>query len=271
MRIGAMGIMTARAQHLLARQGLPAVLALAALAVIASFSPLLADPLVVQGSTTFNRRLMEPHQAAIEAASGQKLVVIPNKSTPGVRALLEGRAQMAMISASLQGEIELLRKVMPDGDFDRLRAFEILSTRLAIGVHPSNPVRRTRLATITQILRGKIHNWKELGGPDLPIRVVLPVGGGAQTVVEAELLGGQPITLPDVIYVKTPVQLVQVVEQEPAILGFVQLPLARQRGITELVTDPPLQTTLSLVTLGEPTPAMRAVIDAARRVAEKMM
>jgi hypothetical protein len=37
------------------------------------------------------------------------------------------------------------------------------------------------------------------------------------------------------------------------------------------VTDKPLQQTLSLVTLGNPTPAMQAVIDATRLVAQKMM
>ncbi len=73
------------------------------------------------------------------------------------------------------------------------------------------------------------------------------------------------------IYVKTPVQLVQVIEQEPGALGFAQLSLVRQRGIPELATDRPLQTTLSFVTLGEPTPAMRSVIDAARRIADKAM
>ena len=47
---------------------------------------------------------------------------------------------------------------------------------------------------------------------------------------------------PNIIYVKTPVQLVQVIEQERGALGFAQLALAKQRGIPELVTDRPIQT-----------------------------
>ena len=39
----------------------------------------------------------------------------------------------------------------------------------------------------------------------------------------------------------------------------------------ELVTEHPIEQTLSLVTHGDPTPAMKAVIDAARRAAEKVM
>src|SRR5262249_31315811 len=114
-----------------APEGLAILIAAAVLATSAAA----AHPLVVQGSTTFNRRVMEPHQAEIEAASGQRLTVIPNKTTPGLVALLEGRAQMTMISAPLANELDELRKVMPNCACDRLTAFEVTSTRIAIGVH----------------------------------------------------------------------------------------------------------------------------------------
>jgi hypothetical protein len=42
-------------------------------------------------------------------------------------------------------------------------------------------------------------------------------------------------------------------------------------GARELATDKPLEHVLYLVSLGEPTPAMRSVIDAARTVAARAM
>jgi len=251
-------------------QSTPRQLALVLAAVVVT-SAAAAQPIVVQGSTTFNRRVMEPHQAEIEAASGQRLTVIPNKSTPGLVALFEGRAQMTMISAPLQSEIQELQKVLPNCPCQRLKAFEITATRVAIGVHPSNPVRQATLDTLKKVVRGEISNWRELGGPDLPIRLALAAGGGIVAVIETELLGGQRPGLKNTIYVNTPVQLVQVMEQEPGVLGFAQLALVKQRGLPEITTDRPLETTLNLVTLDEPTPAMRAVIEAARRIANKTM
>jgi phosphate transport system substrate-binding protein len=248
----------------------PARLAIAIATVFAT-SVAAAQPIVVQGSTTFNRRVMEPHQAEIETASGQRLTIIPNKSTPGLVALFEGRAQMTMISAPLANEIEELQKVLPNCACQRLKAYEVTATRIAIGVHPSNPVRQASLDTLRKIVRGEITNWRELGGPDRQIRLALAVGGGIVAVVESELLGGQRPGLKNIIYVNTPVQLVQVMEQEPGVLGFAQLGLVKQRGLPEISTDRPLQTTLNLVTLDEPTPAMRAVIDAARRIVNKAM
>ena len=230
-----------------------------------------ADTLVVQGSTTFTRSIMMMHQAAIEVASGQTLTVIPIKSTPGLIALFEGRAQMAMISAPLASEIEELRKVAPAMPGARLHAFEIKATRIAIGVHPSNPVRQASQDDIKRVLFGEITNWKELGGPDLPIRVTLVEGGGIIAAIDAELLKGRPVAAPNVVWVRDPLQQIQVMEQSPDVMGFAQLSLVKRRGLPEIVTDRPLQASLSLVTLDEPTPAVRAVIDAARRLANQSM
>lgn len=232
----------------------------------------LAETLIVQGSTTFARRLTEPHKAAIEAMATHELTLIPNKSMPGLIALLEGRAHMAMISASLKSETDALQKVMPGLAYDRLKAHQVLNTRVAFGIHPSNRVRKASLNQIRKILLGEITDWSALGGAELPIRVVLVGGGGGvTTVIESELLSGQRVQGPHVIYVKTPVQLVQVIEQEPGAIGFAQLALTKQRGLPELVTEQPIEQTLSLVTLGDPTAAMDAVIQATRRAAEKVM
>jgi phosphate transport system substrate-binding protein len=231
-----------------------------------------AETLVIEGSTTFNRRIMEPLRSEIEAASGHELTVIPNKSTPGLIGLMEGRAQMAMISAPLATEIGVLEKIKPGLRYDRLRVFRISATQVAIGVHSSNPVRNATIASVEKILVGEIKNWNELGGPDLPIRIVLVGGGGGLTIaVEGELLRGRQVSASNLIQVQTPVQLVQVVEQERGSIGFAQLALVKQRGIPQLSTERPIEQVLSLVTLGDPTPAMQSVIDATRRIAEKMM
>src|SRR5262245_7465296 len=246
--------------------------AMLAMMTAATVTEAAAETLIVQGSTTFYRRLMENNKSTIENESKHELTVIPNKSMPGMIALLEGRAHMSMISASLNSEIDQLKKVMPGMSYDRLQAHPVLNTRIAVAVHNTNTVRKTTLNQIRKVLLGQIRNWSELGGKDQPIRVVLVGGGGGvTTVVEAELLSGKVPEGSHIIWVKSPVQLVQVVEQEPGAIGFAQLALVKQRGLAELATEAPLEQTLSFVTFGDPTPAMKAVIDAARKVAEKTM
>ena len=82
---------------------------------------------------------------------------------------------------------------------------------------------------------------------------------------------GQSVHAPNIIYVRTALQLTGIVEQEPNSLGMAQLSLAKQKGLPEIVTDKPVEQTLSLITLGEPTPAMKSVIDAARTAVEAAM
>ncbi len=246
--------------------------AVAAVSVVATTASVAAEPLIVQGSTTFNRRIIEPFEAAIEAKSGQEITVIPNRTMLGIIALLEGRAHMAMISAPLETEVARLKKVMPGLDYQRLQSFEIASTRAAFVVNSANPVRKASLEQVKKVLTGEITDWSALGGKSGIIRVAaVGGGGGVITAVEGELLNGKTLSNPNVLYVRTALQLVSVVEQEANVLGVAQLSLAKQRGLPELVTDGTVDQTLSFVTLGNPTPAMQAVIEATRQAVDKTM
>jgi phosphate transport system substrate-binding protein len=147
-----------------------------------------------------------------------------------------------------------------------------MTTRIGVAVHPSNTVRRLSHEQLRQVLRGEIKSWAQLGGDNRPLRLVLVGGGGGVTsTAQNELLDGQAVSGPHILFVKTGLQVVQVVEQEPNAIGFGQVGLIKSRGVPEVLTERAIQQTLSMVTLGEPTPAMQSVIDAARRMAESMM
>ena len=151
-----------------------------------------------------------------------------------------------------------------------MKAFEIARTRAALVIHPDNPVRAARLQDIGKILTGEISNWKQLGGPDLPIRVVaVREGGGVLASVEARLLGAAHISAPDTIRVQVGTQIVKVVAQEPGAIGITQLAIVKSSSAVELVTDEPIEQILSLVSLDDPSPAASAVIEAFRRIARQ--
>jgi phosphate transport system substrate-binding protein len=229
--------------------------------------PTLADPIIIQGSTTFARHLLANQKQKLEADSGVEIALIPNKSLPGMVALLDGRAQMAMISAPLETEIEGLKKIRPDAPVQHFLGHEIRRVPVSIIVHPDNTVSRATLRQIKEILLGKITNWSELGGADVRIRVVLVGGGGGVTsVVQDQLLDGKQAMPSTTLYTKTPVQLVEIVRQEPGFIGFAQQELARERESPELTTDGQLIQVLSLVTLGQPSQELKKIIDAARRL-----
>jgi phosphate transport system substrate-binding protein len=229
-----------------------------------------SDNLVLQGSTTFATGLAQPLASAVEAQTGHHLEIIPNKSNLGLLALFEHRADLAMISTTLEREVEILRKSDPGLPLQKLKAFEIARTRAALVIHPDNPVRNARLEDVARILTGEISNWKQLGGPDLPIRVVaVREGGGVLASVEARLLGAAHISAPDVIRVQVGTQIVRVVAQEPGALGITQLAIVKSSSAVEMITDHRIEQVLSLVSLDDPSPEVMTTIDAFRGMAKQ--
>jgi len=247
-------------------------LVLASMLFLSPHSAAWAQTFVVQGSTAFTHNLMEPYQTAIEASSGHKLTVFPNKSSLGLLALLEKKADFAMISGPLENEVARLKLTNPKLAFDQLRVFNISSTRTAFAINKENPVRKITADKMRGILLGQITNWRDVGGRDLPIKIVqVREGGGVQDSIESELLNGTKIDVQDAIRVTISSQVVKIVEQLPEALGLAQRAIVMNSSARELEIDRPVEQRLNLVTLGDPTPEMRKVIDAARHIANTAM
>ena len=248
---------------------LAAVLLVSAIAF--GTAPLRADTIRVQGSTTFNTRLMEPNKGVIELATGHKLDVVANKSINGLIALVEGRAELAMISAPLGAELKILRSIKPDFPLAMLRAFEITRTRVALAVHPSNSVRSISVHELRRILLGDITNWREIGGADLRIRLVaVRDGGGVTATVQTQVLDGRTFASPDMVRLETPKQVIRVVEQEPGALGLTQFALLNER-LAEVVLDKPIEQELHVVTFDEPANSLKSIIEQLRTIARRSL
>jgi phosphate transport system substrate-binding protein len=244
------------------------VIAAATVALLAaSASPGTAEPIRLVGATTFTTEVMVPHQAEIETASGQKIILLPNRSSLGIYGLFEGH-HIAMISTSLPSLVGDLRKARPELAYDQLRVFNISTTRVAFSVHPSNPVRSADSNTVRRILTGELTNWSQLGWKDLPIKIIaVREGGGVQASIEAQL--GIKISAKDLIRVQISYQVNKVVEQEPAALGLAQIENLRERNVVELTTDRVIEQQLNMVTLGEPSAAALSVIEATKKIIAK--
>jgi hypothetical protein len=223
-----------------------------------------AETVRVVGATTFTSEIMEPHRARIEELSGHKVLLLPSRAAQGVLALFEGD-HIAMISASISAIVEQLKRTNPGLPYDQLRTFSISRTRAALSVHLDNPVRHIDLSSLRLVLTGDIDNWQRLGWRDRPIKLVMVrPGGGVQLSIETKL--GMQVTAKQVIRVQISSQVNKVVEQEPESLGLAQIENIRNRHVAELKTDVQFEQELNLVTLGPPSPAAQAIIDAVVKI-----
>jgi phosphate transport system substrate-binding protein len=123
---------------------------------------------------------------------GAPLIVEIGKrgSASGIEALVDGRAELAMmLRAPTAAELDAAWQL---GD---LRApgqeFVVAVDGVAAVVHASNPVRRLDVMQLRDVYAGRITNWRELGGPDRPIRALTQSGRTAATeFLEAEVMRG---------------------------------------------------------------------------------
>lgn len=149
------------------------------------------------GSTTWAplRLTVDP---AIQAARPEFRLryVAPTNETPGsgsgIRMLLEGRLALAQSSRPLLDQ-ELARAQQRGFS---LRQIPVAIDGLAIAVNPSLNIPGLTIEQLQSIYLGKITNWQQLGGPDLPIQPYsrsLSDGGTVEFFVQ-DVLGGQPFS-----------------------------------------------------------------------------
>jgi phosphate transport system substrate-binding protein len=227
-----------------------------------------AQTISLNGSTTVAYMLVLPNKAAIEAASGQHIVVVGNGAQRGLADLVLGRAEIAMISAPLDEEAARVNRRKP-GSFDPtvLKAYVVGESRVAFVVHPTNPVRSLPNAKLADVLSGKITNWKDVGGTDLPIMLVAAQpGDGVRTLVEEQLLNGGELTKDTRAMPNAP-QIAKVVAQVPGAIGLYTYG-ALADSVVELTAEVPIVQPHTLVTMGQESPEIRRVISAIEQVAK---
>jgi phosphate transport system substrate-binding protein len=124
--------------------------------------------LTIEGSTTVGP--IADAFAEVFKSNNPSLSITVNKtgSGNGAAALIDNRCDIAMMS-----------RFMKDTEFEKAIANGVLPVAHVIAmdgvcviVHPSNPVKELTTDQVRDIYMGKINNWNELGGPDMPIVVI---------------------------------------------------------------------------------------------------
>jgi phosphate transport system substrate-binding protein len=124
------------------------------------------ETLTIKGSDTMvilAQRWAEGFMAANPKATVQ---VSGGGSGTGVAALINGTTELANSSRPIKdrerGQIKVARGA-------EVVEYKVAIDALAVYVSDRNPIETLRVDQVKQIFRGRITNWKELGGPDMPI------------------------------------------------------------------------------------------------------
>lgn len=144
----------------------------------------------------------------------------------GFAALLAGDAQIGMSSRRVkQAEVVAFRGGGLGDPLNIRQEMVIAVDGLLIVVHPSNPLTALQNVDVSSLLSGKIDNWSELGGPDLPVQVFSRnSNSGIYSTIKGQFLTPFQADLSaDANIVAGNVEMAAAVFSNPGLIGYVGL------------------------------------------------
>ncbi len=234
----------------------------AALLCATSMSGAVAATVKLCGSNTVYQQLVMPFRAAVEKASGHTLEIVANGTGKGLADLGNGKCDASMSSDFLDDAVGAAEKAGTKLDPKTLVFHQIKSDEIVFIVHPSNSVSSLSWDQIKDIHTGKITNWKEVGGKDLPITVHSEIAtGGNGAMIKHSVMAKAEFASTVKMYDK-PQRVAEMVKGDEKGIGGLGRGLIADPGKIKILQTKKLERPLALITVGAASPQVQQVIDA---------
>ena len=141
--------------------------ALSALAAVAiAVGSVQAANITMKGSDTLVILAQKWAEVYMQKNPDTKIQVTGGGSGTGFAALQNQQTDLANASRKIKAkEVEACFKAFGK----RPTEYKVALDGLSVYVHESNPIKQLSIEQIKSIFTGKVRNWKDVGGPDLPI------------------------------------------------------------------------------------------------------
>ncbi|MBC8414017.1 substrate-binding domain-containing protein [bacterium] len=218
----------------------------------------IAAELAVSGSTTVQKRILEPARDVIKAATGIDVTVRGISSGEGFIELMEGKVPASVASSSLKSLLD--KNGLPDDG--TYKEHKIIEDVIVPIVHKSNPVTELTWQQLADINTGKVKNWKEVGGPDQKIIVITSSSTSAtRKVFQKKVMKKEPY-IDGVREVQSTREEVGLVSKFKGGIGAVSLAFVEMNpGKVSVIKTEEISRPLSFITKGAPSQDIQTVID----------
>ena len=176
-----------------------------------------AQTVTMKGSDTLVVLAQKWAEGYMQKNPGAKIQVNGGGSGTGFAALQNQQTDLANASRKIKAkEIEACFKAFGK----RPTEYKVALDGLSVYVHESNPVKELSIDQIRSIFSGKIRNWKEVGGQDLPITLYSRENSsGTYEFFKEFVLSGQDFAASAQAMPGTAV-LLQSVARDPKAIGY---------------------------------------------------
>jgi phosphate transport system substrate-binding protein len=159
-------------------------------------SPARAEEVKIGAGAAPTENVFKKIQEPLEKGTGVKLVLISNGPSEALKELDKGTVQAASGGLTFPDWMALMEKegyAIPDKGVYKSRV--IGKDVIKVLVNKNVTVKQLSNDQLKAVFTGKAKNWKEVGGPDTPIVVLLGSKiPGTQSVFQKQALGGDAYT-----------------------------------------------------------------------------
>jgi phosphate transport system substrate-binding protein len=154
-----------------------------------------AEEIRVSGGGAAIAGFFRPCLETYEHETGNKMVITQNTPLLGMIALDKREADIAVGTSSLDEMISRAKKLGITIDVSKYEQTVVGLNDTLVFVHKQNFVKQLSKQQLKDIFTGKITNWKELGGNDIPVEVIWGTKTPGQNALFTEkVLDGDAVT-----------------------------------------------------------------------------
>ena len=228
-----------------------------------------AADISINGSTTVLPIMQKVAEQYMAEHPDAKLALSGGGSGNGIKALIDGLADVAMSSREIKS-----------GEVDQAKAKGVDPKQIAVAVdaivpvvHPDNKVGELSLDELRGIYMGSITNWKDVGGADARIVVVSrDTSSGTYETWETMVMKGERVA-PSALLQTSNGAVVQAVSKNPNAIGYIgigyldkstkglQVNGKTATAATALSREWPLSRELYIYTNGAPVGEVKGLVD----------
>ncbi|MDA8214089.1 MAG: substrate-binding domain-containing protein [Nitrospiraceae bacterium] len=242
----------------------PGLLLIAAIVFLLTFSigsiSAFAEEIKVGAGAAPVENVLKPIREHFEKAAGIKLTIIASGPKLAMIDLEKGAIDAAAAGLTFEDWMNLMKKEGAEvKDPAALQQVTIGKDKIIVLLHKDNPISKLTKEQLKGIFTGKISNWKDVGGKDMPIIVVwgklIP---GTNSLFVKNILDGESQTK-DVLEATTAEDIRQNVASNAEAIGIG--PAAVVDATVKSPDTPEVSRPIILVTKGKPSPNVQKLID----------
>jgi len=242
--------------------------------------------LLVVGSTTVAKSLLEPNRDRIRTATGIELELQCKGTGAGLLRLASGNADVSGASETLadsiaSAEARAKSERDPTPLPKNLVYSEIVHERIVIIVNSKNSaIKKLSKQDLANIFTQRVVNWENVGGNDQDITVFIsPVGAATRALFQKVIMDGAEypndkvhnggIVMP----VSTTAQAIENVAMVPDSIAAVSesvLKISPRKANVRIVETPTIDHPLGFITVGKPSAKVQKLIDYLRSTERKI-